>query len=88
MARIHPRPEEPARIRIAVTPRRPLLHVFLFLLTALTTTIAGAFWEGLDPFADPAALLRGLSFSVSVVDTCAPYDPSPGHATSLAATSR
>lgn len=47
--------------------KRSLLHVGLFLLTLLTTTIAGSVWAGVDPFESPAALIRGLPFSLSLL---------------------
>ena len=50
----------PTRMRLAV-------HVGLFAATALTTTTAGAFWEGLDPIADPRLLLRGVPFSATLL---------------------
>jgi hypothetical protein len=42
---------------------RPLIHVLLLITTILTTTVAGAFWEGLDPIKNPPLLLRGLPFA-------------------------
>lgn len=67
MARPGPWPEE-AGVRIEVTPPRfPFVNTLLFAATALTTTLAGALLEGVDPFASPAALVRGLPFSVSLV---------------------
>jgi membrane-associated protease RseP (regulator of RpoE activity) len=48
--------------------RRQLsIHVGLFLVTALTTTIAGALWAGADPFSSLDDLRQGLSFSVSLL---------------------
>jgi membrane-associated protease RseP (regulator of RpoE activity) len=43
--------------------RPPVIHILLFVTTILTTTVAGAFWEGLDPIRNPALLLRGLPFA-------------------------
>jgi len=53
-------------------PAKPLrtgigLNILLFLATALTTMIAGAFHQGVDPFASFANLLQGLPFSASLL---------------------
>lgn len=49
-------------------PRRRLwVHVGLFALTALTTTMAGAILAGVNPFTSPAALAAGLPFSVALL---------------------
>jgi membrane-associated protease RseP (regulator of RpoE activity) len=45
---------------------RPI-HVLLFLATLLTTTLAGTFQAGVNPFADPRLLARGLPFSVTLM---------------------
>lgn len=54
-----------------VVPRRvgssTTVHLALFLLTFLTTTMAGAFHAGVDPFADPWALIEGLPFSATLM---------------------
>jgi membrane-associated protease RseP (regulator of RpoE activity) len=47
--------------------RRLFLHVGLFVLTAFTTTTAGALLAGVDPVAGPGALARGLPFSVALL---------------------
>jgi membrane-associated protease RseP (regulator of RpoE activity) len=47
--------------------RRLFLHVGLFVVTAFTTTTAGALLAGVDPVAGPAALARGLPFSVALL---------------------
>jgi membrane-associated protease RseP (regulator of RpoE activity) len=47
--------------------RRLAIHVGLFLVTALTTTTAGALLDGADPFASPAALARGIPFSAALL---------------------
>jgi len=41
--------------------------VALFLATVVTTLGAGSLMAGADPFADPAALLEGLPFSVALL---------------------
>jgi membrane-associated protease RseP (regulator of RpoE activity) len=46
---------------------RLFVHGLLLLATALTTTVAGALWEGLDPTADPALLLRGVPFAATLI---------------------
>src|SRR5262245_60582955 len=67
MARPHPGPEG-APVEISVRRRRPpVLNVLLFLVTAITTTIAGAFWAGFDPIADPRLIVRGIPFSATLV---------------------
>ncbi len=45
----------------------PLVHVALFALTFATTSAAGAFAEGLDPFTDPTALQAGFPFSIALM---------------------
>lgn len=46
---------------------RPLLHLLLFLATIVTTIIAGALQQGVDPFADPWQLYRGIPFSFTLL---------------------
>jgi membrane-associated protease RseP (regulator of RpoE activity) len=50
-----------------VTRRFPLTNLILLVLTALTTTVAGVFWEGLDPLRDPSLLLRGVPFAATLI---------------------
>lgn len=45
---------------------RPI-HVILFFSTLLTTTLAGSFQAGVNPFADPRLLVRGLPFSMTLM---------------------
>jgi membrane-associated protease RseP (regulator of RpoE activity) len=45
---------------------RPI-HVLLFCATFLTTTIAGSFQAGVNPFADPRLLVHGLPFSATLM---------------------
>lgn len=47
--------------------RIPLLHAFMFALTFGTTMIAGALQEGVDVFAEPGGIVRGLPFSLSLM---------------------
>jgi len=57
-----------SRSRVEFIPkRRKLLHLFLFFVTFATTTLAGAFQKGVDPFSEPISLLLGLSFSVPLM---------------------
>ena len=44
-----------------------VLAVFLFMLTAFTTVIAGAFLDGVNPLSHPGGLLRGVPFSASLL---------------------
>ncbi len=52
-----------------VTPRKdsPKIHIVLFLVTFLTTTAAGAMQQGINPLSDPAGLVKGLFFSVTLM---------------------
>lgn len=43
------------------------MHVVLFLLTLLTTSLAGAFQAGADPLADPVQILAGLPFALTLL---------------------
>lgn len=45
----------------------PVINLVLFLLTFGTTTMAGALHAGVNPFADPANLSKGFSFSVPLM---------------------
>jgi membrane-associated protease RseP (regulator of RpoE activity) len=56
---------EPRRAR-RVGSLRPI-HVVLFLLTLLTTTMAGSFQAGLNPLTDPRLLVHGLPFSATLM---------------------
>ncbi len=49
------------------TNRLTPLHVVLFLLTCTTTLFAGAIQEGVVPWQDPAGLVKGIPFSVSLM---------------------
>jgi len=42
-------------------------HVVLFLVTFLTTTMAGALHVGVDPFGNPLGLIEGLPFSTTLM---------------------
>lgn len=45
----------------------PVIHYILFLVTLATTTIAGAFAQGVNPFAHPTAVVFGLPFSLTLL---------------------
>ena len=51
---------------VQVSGLRPI-HVILFLATLLTTTLAGTFQAGVNPFADWRLLVRGLPFSMTLM---------------------
>jgi len=42
-------------------------HVALLAFTALTSTVAGAMWDGVDPFASVDALARGVPYAVALL---------------------
>lgn len=65
-----PAPWPPVETRAPLQPFPPprlLLHALLLATTALTTTVAGAFWEGLDPIDHPRLLVRGLPFAATLI---------------------
>ena len=47
--------------------RIPLIHIVLFVLTFITTAMAGAFQLGADPLADPASIRAGFPFAVTLM---------------------
>src|SRR5262245_53755452 len=47
--------------------RRIVVHGGLFVVTALTTTLAGALLDGADPFTSPVSLARGIPFSAALL---------------------
>ena len=47
--------------------RKPWLHLILFLVTLLTTTVAGAVQNGANPLAEPWEILSGLPFAVTLM---------------------
>jgi membrane-associated protease RseP (regulator of RpoE activity) len=47
--------------------RKGGLHTLLFLLTILTTLSAGAFQSGANPFRNPAQLIEGIPFSLTLL---------------------
>jgi membrane-associated protease RseP (regulator of RpoE activity) len=48
-------------------PSRPGLHLVLFLATVVTTIIAGALQQGVNPLSEPWALYRGIPFSFTLI---------------------
>jgi membrane-associated protease RseP (regulator of RpoE activity) len=51
----------------AIPARRLALHAALLVTTGITSAFAGAMWEGLDPLAQPAALVRGVPFAATLL---------------------
>jgi membrane-associated protease RseP (regulator of RpoE activity) len=47
--------------------RFPVIHALLLAGTAITTTVAGSLWEGVDPGFNPRLLSRGLPFAVTLI---------------------
>ncbi len=56
--------DEPIVLRL---PKIPPLHLTLFLLTILTTLVAGALMEGVNVFTNPLGLMKGIPFSVTLL---------------------
>ena len=54
---------------VAITrPRRiPLIHIVLFVLTFITTSMAGAFEAGANPLSDFTSIRAGFPFSVTLL---------------------
>jgi len=48
-------------------PPRPWLHLLLFLATVATTITAGALQQGVNPFAEPYQLYKGIPFSFTLL---------------------
>jgi membrane-associated protease RseP (regulator of RpoE activity) len=55
-----------AAVRPVARPRL-LLHGLLLAMTAVTTTVAGAFWQGLDPIDHPRLLVHGIPFAATLI---------------------
>lgn len=47
--------------------RIPFVNILLFLLTLLTTLVAGALQQGINPFEVPGSLWRGIPFSFTLL---------------------
>ena len=70
----HPSPDHfvqpdfsPPVVSPRTVPTIPPIHIILFGATLFTTTLAGTFQEGGDPFSDPAALVSGLPFALTLM---------------------
>jgi membrane-associated protease RseP (regulator of RpoE activity) len=46
---------------------RPLLHLTLFLATVVTTILAGAIQQGVNPLTDPGLVYKGIPFSFTLL---------------------
>lgn len=57
----------PSRARAHRLPQGWRLSLFLFLLTLVTTTMAGALQQGVNPLAHPDQALKGLPFSLTLM---------------------
>ncbi|MEW6325480.1 MAG: site-2 protease family protein, partial [Nitrospirota bacterium] len=57
---------EPEALR-AAPPTRWRLPLLLFVLTVLTTLLAGAMLKNVNPFSSPTAILAGIPFSVTLL---------------------
>jgi len=65
-----PQPVLPLWEQPAVMPRArrvPVIHIVLFVLTFITTSMAGAFQVGADPLSNPASIRAGFPFSVTLL---------------------
>ena len=49
------------------SPRVPVIHIVLFVLTFITTAMAGAFQLGADPISDPRSIRAGFPFAVTLL---------------------
>ncbi len=47
--------------------RKPWLHIILFLSTLVTTTMAGALQNGVNPLSDPWNITSGLPFAITLM---------------------
>ena len=47
--------------------RIPWKNSVLFVLTCMTTLIAGAYWRGVDPFSPEGSLLSGLPYALGLI---------------------
>ena len=60
-------PEPAFRSEVPPPRRIPLVNALLLGATVISTAAAGAVWEGRDPFSQPAVLLRGLPFALTLI---------------------
>lgn len=61
------REPEDMPFRAAPRPPRRLLHLGLFLATVVTTIIAGALQQGVNPLETPGLLYKGIPFSFTLL---------------------
>src|SRR5262245_25486950 len=47
--------------------RGPTIHIVLFVLTFITTAMAGAFQVGADPLSDPGSIRAGFPFAITLL---------------------
>ena len=47
--------------------RLPVVHIVLFVLTFITTAMAGAFQVGADPVVDPGSIRAGFPFAITLL---------------------
>ena len=59
----------PSWVKIEVRPEKkiPPIHIVLFCATLITTATAGAFQRGANPFVDPASIILGLPFAITLM---------------------
>ena len=62
-----PLPAWEDRVVTARPPRVPVIHIVLFVLTFITTAMAGAFQVGADPISDPRTIRAGFPFAVTLL---------------------
>ena len=64
-----PRSQPPWDDRVAPAGARrvPVIHIVLFVLTFITTAMAGAFQVGADPISDPRTIRAGFPFAVTLL---------------------
>ena len=62
-------PAAPWRPAVVARPARrvPVIHIALFIVTFITTAMAGALHAGADPFTDPASIRAGFPFAVTLL---------------------
>jgi membrane-associated protease RseP (regulator of RpoE activity) len=55
------------RLRKRTRTRGPAIHIVLFVLTVVSTLVAGAMYAGGNPIANVSDLLKGIPFSTSIL---------------------
>ncbi len=48
-------------------PKIPRINLLLFLATIVTTLLAGAIMEGVNPFENPLGIMKGIPFSITLM---------------------